>query len=108
MARGRRLHDSRRCWALRPRAAQGPGASGRAEAERRGGGAAGRGGAGVSETRRWRPRTLRAFAGRTAVRGNRPECPAQGLGRAGEEPCQRCPRALDQAPKLPAPAPAQG
>ncbi|CAI9175021.1 unnamed protein product [Rangifer tarandus platyrhynchus] len=108
MAPGRRLRDSRRCWALRPRAAQGPEASGREEAERRRGGAAARGGAGVAETRGWRPRTLRAFARRTVVARNRPECPAQGWGPAGEEPCQRCPRALDQAPKLPAPALTRG
>ena len=73
-----------------------------------GGGAAARGGAGVAETRRWRPRTPRAFARRTAVPRRHPECPARGRGRSGEEPGRSCPRALDRARQLPAPAPAQG
>lgn len=44
-APGRCLSYSPRCWALRPRAALGPGASGRTKAERPGGGAVARGGA---------------------------------------------------------------
>lgn len=97
MARGpASAHDSRRCWALRPRAAQGPGPR---AARRRAAGGGPRGGAG--------PGVAGApLASADSARLCRENCgaetaPSAGpreLGRAGEEPCQRCPRALDQAP----------
>lgn len=63
VAPGRHPSDSRHCWALSLRAAQGPGASGRAEGGAAGGGTAARGGArGVAKTRRGRPPALRALA----------------------------------------------
>lgn len=99
MAPGRRANVSRRCWALRPPAAQGPGATGRAEAERPGGGAEARGGAGVAGTRRGRPLALRASARRTAGLWRGPEGPEpQGRSRAGAArgrfpgPCKFQPR----------------
>lgn len=92
VAPGRRPSDSGRCWALRPRAALGPGASDRAEGGAGGGRGRGAGrGPGVAETFQGRPPALRALAG-TGRGGTGPGLPA-GAGQGPAAPCLRVPSA---------------